>query len=264
MNRINLILALLFIFLNSLLSCKKDTNTGHNIYYTTPNSAPNINPPGLAINVCTVSTVTTFNNFNFNDIYAACGTQNYVDLYLNSNANYQSITYGFVTAYASGLSTTGIDFNGDSMSGFYCAQNAYLLGPAAFINLTSPAIWLYRSQGHTLTYTDTTSPPTVSAILSSDTISISSDFILQTSSPVSGDSVIFYIQGSKNSISKTLGSNTTSCAFTSSEVASLGKTTSAYPGLLQIAPYRIHSTFLNGINFYFIKEACFSKYVVLN
>jgi hypothetical protein len=112
-------------------------------------------------------------------------------------------------------------------------------------------------------FTDNFSFPTITDIASIGTVSIHNSYTLSAIGNVSGDSVIFVIAGPKGSISSTMGPNSTSCTFTAAQMATLGTTNNDKFGLLQIVPYRLRSQTIDGCKCYLLKEACLSKYVVL-
>jgi hypothetical protein len=146
------------------------------------------------------------------------------------------------------------------------ANNAYVFVPNSLtgINKSSNTKWDVAGAGSVtgFSFTHSASFPSVDSIENAVDVNTANDFTLSSKGFVSNsDSVIFVVSGPNGSVQKIKPSNTKSCTFTASEMSTVG--TGNNSGLLQIAPYRLTSSTLNGKKYYFVKETCVSKFVNL-
>lgn len=272
MKQTYVILAFCCILAWMLASCKKTESIGHTpppdtditsndppAYYNYPSGA------GLFM----VSTITTNQNYNSGYGYI-CGHNTQVQTYPNNTGS--PMTYGKCYALSPlSLNFDSVNFQGHRMFEDGCSYKTYRYGPSDSIDLISPAVWSFKTlTGSNVdsSYNDTTSPPKISGISVADTISLNANFTLRSSGQVIGDSVIFLIKGSNAYLIKTLSRNADTCLFSSIEMSKLKATAGNIyigqnAGLVQIIPFTMRQHLIDGANCYFMKEACYSKYVVL-
>ena len=243
MRKTYLVLALALTGLTTFTSCKKDSST------TAPSSsAPTITPPSdadgalAAVQVISTQTVAGITiPINIGTAVAWFGT----------SSSYQDA--GTVTCDGNTLTKN---------------NNAYVYQPTQSkptgIDFTSSTAWTV-SGGSTVTafnHTDNSSFPGIDDISGGTEVQTSGSYTLSATTGVTGDSVIFVVSGPKATVTRVGGPNSSQHTFTAAEMASVG-TTSGMTGLIQIAPYRLNRQTINSKKYYFIKEACVSKFVTL-
>jgi hypothetical protein len=264
------VVVLWYLFL--ITSCKKDQPTGQIINSTiTSNSAPSISIPNDGAYDFIISTVTTYQNFNCADSINYPQNEYFVQTISNPAGNRLNI--GSISFYSRAESGPRLVYQGDTFNYSHnnspCSGCGCSMGGSDSISMHSPISWELEIGATFSTITDSSAVPVVADLVSPDTISTGAGFIIQTSGQMSGDSVVFLIEYGGASISKVLPPTTNSCIFTAQQMASLAKTPTANiqtgenAGLVQVTAYRLFSHSFNGQKCYFLKEATFSKYVVL-
>ena len=268
-------LALILSGISFFSSCKKD-NT---VQYTyADNSAPQISLPSDATGFFWASSVKTSSDYNLYQYSGAC-TEVPTSKLLNipNNANSQPMSIGRVlfeiTKPSFRLNYASYDGHTlPAVSSGGCVSIIYNeAGPSDSIHFGTFSNWAFSSyladsvqDTIATSLTDNIPFPTITDISSTETVSTQTAYTLFAAGAVTGDSVMFIIKGPKNTIHATQGANAGSCSFTATQMASLGTTGGNKYGLLQIVPYRMASQTVKGYKFYVLKEACLSKYVVLN
>lgn len=252
--------ALIMAYLTVLTSCNKDSggNLGLSPYTgLSPNDPPPIAVPADGAGSFTIATVTTESNFYHG--YIDCGILVNVVKYPNPDSGYRNFTYGIVSAQfpADGLLLFGNDTLEYLTSS--CGNGSYISLPSPSLSGTPPTAWTINGQ----LSTDTLLPPVVSPIASADTVQTTGSYTLRCNGPVFGDGIVFAISGSKGTLITALGPGLNAYTFSAAQMATLGATNGANPGLVQIASYRMYNKYIGGKKYYFVKEASFSKYVVL-
>ena len=252
----------------SLLACTKEYSPCH--CPVTSNIMPNDwypTYPNTGAYSFEISTFTTYQSFNAISLITYCSGEGEV-LKTISNPGGRRMTIGQISAIP--INAPGIAlalYQGDTLNYQPCYDGPVYLGPTD--TMTSPVNWTFKIGNFYTSFVDSTSSPTVGDIVAPDTISARSSFTLLTSGQMSGDSVVFVVGTLYKSIHKTLAL-TSSCTFTSAEMASAGTASSAIlntgtnAALLQVTAYKTFSHTFNGNVCYFIKSASFSKYVILN
>lgn len=150
------------------------------------------------------------------------------------------------------------------------SNNAYVYTPSQTspegLSFSSSTAWAASGNSsnniNSFSYTDVSNFPYISDISGGDDVLTTGSFTLSASSYVSGDSVIFVVSGPKKTITAIEHGAVSSHTFSAAEMASVG-TTGGKTGLVQIAPYRVNGQTINGKKYYFVKEACVSKFVNL-
>ena len=247
MKKTTLVFAISLACLSTFTACNKSTPTP-----TAPSSsAPSVSTPSNADGVLAAVQVIT--------------TQTVGGFIVPINIGTAAAWFGSASSYQDAGNVT-TDGNALTKS-----SNAYIFQPTTAnpsgLSFTSSTAWVVT--GNTansiaaINYTDNSSFPSITDISTSGTVSTSGSYTLSATSAVSGDSVIFVIAGPNGHVTHTGGPNASSYTFTASEMASVG-TSSNNTGLLQIAPYRVNHQTINSKSYYFVKEACVSKFVNLN
>ena len=250
MKKTTLLFAAGFAFLSTFTSCSKSTTT------TTPtapsSSAPNVNTPSNADGALAAVQVIT--------------TQTVAGITIPINIGTAAAWFGTASAYQD-AGNVSIDGNALTKS-----SNAYVFQPTSSspsgLSFNYSTAWVVSGNAANsiaaINYSDNSSFPSIADINTTGTVSTSGSYTMSATSSVTNcDSVIFVITGPNAHVTHTAGPNTSSYTFTAAEMASLG-TTSNNTGLLQIAPYRVNHQTINSKSYYFVKEACVSKFVNLN
>lgn len=271
-SRLTLIAALVCII--SLPSCKKDNSSS----LIADNVAPYINLPADGSGYFSVVKVITSEDYN--QTLANPCTDSKRMATIPNKGNNQQLTVGSAGFYFDNhavWATGNASYDGHTMpySSSGCVIPigivSFYAGPSDTVVFGNYTAWSfnvvqsYDSLQDTLSasFTDNFSFPTISDIATIGTVSVHNNYTLSAVGPVSGDSVLFVIKGPNGTITNTLGPNSATCTFTANQMATLGTTNNNRFGLLQIVPYRLRSQMIGGYKYYLLKEACLSKYVIL-
>lgn len=274
-----------FYFIIVFPSCKKEHGSTPAL---TANNAPYVNVPQDGSGYFSEIKVITSDDYNL-PLPGGCIPGNTKVLTIANKNNSQQLTVGKVifSFYDYSFWDEGnASYNGHSMayapSGCVIPEGtaAFVSGPSDtvdFGNFTTWAFKVYQSpdsfiQGFTFdsldpsitaSFTDNFSFPEITDIANNGTVSTKGSYTLSAYGNVTGDSVLFVITGPDTTISAVQGPNAGSYTFTNAQMASLGTTNGNRTALLQIVPYCVRPQMVSGFKCYILKEACLSKYVVL-
>jgi hypothetical protein len=113
-----------------------------------------------------------------------------------------------------------------------------------------------------LSYSHSGYLPNIGDVVSSTDVATNAAYTLTVDgTSYTADSMIWVLAGPSGHVQHVTGPGVFSNTFSASEVGTVGKGDNQ--GLVQVAPYFINSTTLNGKKYYFIKESCATKTVSL-
>jgi hypothetical protein len=246
MKKTYLILCLGFAGISLLTGCSKGTST------TTPSSsAPTVSTPSDADGALAAVQVIT--------------TQTVAGITIPINIGTAAAWFGSASSYKDAGNVSC------ATNALTKSSNAYVFQPTQSapegISFSNNVAWdVTGNTGNGIAafnYSDNSTFPSISDISVTGAVSTSGSYTLSATSAVYGDSVIFVVSGSSKHITFIGGPNSSSHTFTAAEMATVGASANN-TGLLQIAPYRVNHQTINGKSYYFVKEACVSKFVTIN
>lgn len=242
---------LTFALIMCATSCKKDNNNTTPPTASTPQVATPSDADGffVAVNTITTQEIPFIGTQTFEIGTAAAG-------FFQSTGNTSNFKDGGTLSVKDSILTKQ-------------SNNSYVFQPSQSniegINHTSSSRWQCAGNSanniQPFTYVHNANMPDLGLLTSSKDVQTGSDYTVSTNKAWYADSVIFIISGPNGSVVKVKPTNTTSCTFTASELGTLGKGDNS--GLVQIAPYTISGTTINGKKYYFIKETVLSTFVNL-